>query len=82
MSYFGNWLAKPETPITPCDRQWLGRGPVEDVTTHKHDYSWKCVDRAEIIKARDNLCCPCASLSGIPSPSLSLLPPSSILRVR
>jgi len=64
MSYFGNWCVKTDPPITPCDRQWLGRGPMEDVTTHKHDYSWKSVKRPEIIKAQNNLYSPCAAFSG------------------
>ncbi|EZA58805.1 hypothetical protein X777_14974, partial [Ooceraea biroi] len=64
MSYYGNWCVKPDPPITPCDRQWLGRGPIEDLTTHKHDYSWKCMKRSEPFKARNNLYPPCAALSG------------------
>ncbi|XP_011700994.1 PREDICTED: protein FAM154A-like [Wasmannia auropunctata] len=63
MSYFGNWCVKTDPPMTPCDRQWLGRGPMEDVTTHKHDYSWKTAMRSEIIKAQNNLYPPCAALS-------------------
>ncbi|XP_025074402.1 stabilizer of axonemal microtubules 1-like [Pogonomyrmex barbatus] len=63
MSYFGNWCIKTDPPITPCDRQWLGRGPMEDVTTHKHDYLWKSAKRSEMIKAQDNLCSPCTALS-------------------
>lgn len=64
MSYFGNWCVKTDAPIVPCDRQLLGRGPMEDVTTHKHDYSWKYMDRIQPIKVRDNLYRPCAALSG------------------
>lgn len=64
MSFFGNWCVKQDSPMTPCDRQWLGRGPMEDVTTHKHDYSWKCVERDEPFKAQNNLYPPCAALSG------------------
>lgn len=48
----------------PCSRQWLGRGPMEDVTTHKHDYSWKYVKRDEPFKELNNLYPPCAALSG------------------
>ncbi|KAL6423565.1 hypothetical protein ACFW04_010244 [Cataglyphis niger] len=63
MSYFGNWCMKTETPITPCERHLLGRGPMEDITTTKHDYSWKYMDRVQPIKIEDNLCCPYAALS-------------------
>jgi len=52
--------------MIPCDKQWLGRGPMEDVTTHKHDYSWKSMTRPEVIKIENNLYPPCAALSGNP----------------
>lgn len=64
MSYFGNWCVKTDPPITPCDKQLLGRGPMEDVTTQKHDYSWKYTDRVQPIKTEDNLYRPCAALCG------------------
>lgn len=41
MSFLGNWCTKPVEPITPCARQFLGRGPMQDVTTQKHDFTWK-----------------------------------------
>lgn len=69
MSYFGNWCVKTDPPITPCDKQLLGRGPIEDVTTHKQEYTWKCVDRPEMTNTEDmykNLYLPCAGLSGNP----------------
>lgn len=55
---------KIDPPIIPCDRRLLGRGPMEDVTTHRHDYSWKYTDRVQPIKVQDNLYRPCAALSG------------------
>ncbi|XP_032668783.1 uncharacterized protein LOC116842981 [Odontomachus brunneus] len=62
MSYLGNWCVKMEPPMIPCEKDWLGRGPMQDVTTHKHDYPWKCVDRAKPLKAQNNLYPPCAAL--------------------
>ncbi|XP_025154554.1 stabilizer of axonemal microtubules 1-like [Harpegnathos saltator] len=62
MSYLGNWCIKTEPSMTPCTRDWLGRGPMQDVTTNKHDYSWKFVDRTEPLKAQNNLYSPCAAL--------------------
>lgn len=64
MSYLGNWCVKMEPSIIPCDKDWLGRGPMQDITTQKHDYSWKCGDRAEPLKAQDNLYPPCAGFCG------------------
>ncbi|XP_023290082.1 stabilizer of axonemal microtubules 1 [Orussus abietinus] len=63
LSYLGNWCVKPEDPITPCDRQWLGRGPMQDVTTQKHDYTWKIAPKEEPYSLRPNLYFPCASMS-------------------
>ncbi|XP_076243445.1 uncharacterized protein LOC143184827 [Calliopsis andreniformis] len=62
-SYLGNWCHKPEPSITPCQKQWLGRGPMQSVTSQKHDYTWKCVKPPEPIKAQQNLYCPPARLS-------------------
>lgn len=42
MSYVGNWCPKPEKSILPCTRQLLGRGPIQDYTTQKCDFTWKC----------------------------------------
>ena len=64
MSYLGNWCIKPETPCSPCSKQWLGRGPMQDVTTQKHDYTWKSAERSEPYKLKGNLYCPCATMSG------------------
>ncbi|XP_020281547.1 stabilizer of axonemal microtubules 1 [Pseudomyrmex gracilis] len=88
MSYLGNWCVKPEAPITPCERQWLGRGPMEDMTTNKRDYSWKCAQRAEPFRIRNNLYLPCAALSDDTTyrtsyyKSACLLPVSSYAPVR
>ena len=27
--------------MVPCTRDLLGRGPMQDITTQKHDYTWK-----------------------------------------
>ncbi|XP_070525840.1 folliculin-interacting protein 2 isoform X3 [Cardiocondyla obscurior] len=63
MSYIGNWCVKTDPPITPHERRWLGKGPMEDITTHAHDYSWKNIRRPEMIKTPNNLHTPCAALS-------------------
>ncbi|XP_014209813.1 uncharacterized protein LOC106640328 [Copidosoma floridanum] len=58
MSYLGNWCVKPQEKILPCVRNWFGRGPIQDETTQKHDFAWKCGKPVKPIKYRGNLCLP------------------------
>ncbi|XP_076225866.1 uncharacterized protein LOC116427531 [Nomia melanderi] len=58
MSFLGNWCPKQETMITPCNKQMLGKGPMQDVTTQKHDYTWKCTPTESETRPEDNLVCP------------------------
>lgn len=60
MSFLGNWDVKPETPITPCSKQMLGRGQMQDVTTQKHDFTWKQIQIQQGSRPKDNLVPPCA----------------------
>lgn len=55
LSYLGNWNAEPEKPIVPCSRQLLGRGPIQDFTTNKHDFTWKRTHKNEPTKPKGNL---------------------------
>lgn len=55
MSFLGNWCVKPETPITACSKQMLGKGPMQDFTTQKHDYTWKHIPVETSIRPEDNL---------------------------
>nr|XP_033323056.1 stabilizer of axonemal microtubules 1-like [Megalopta genalis] len=73
MSFLGNWCAKPETSITPCSKQMLGRGPMQDVTTQKHDFTWKCIPTNSEIRPEDNLICPAIALEGCTTHKLSYL---------
>ncbi|XP_053997968.1 stabilizer of axonemal microtubules 1-like isoform X1 [Hylaeus anthracinus] len=73
-SYFGNWCITPEQPITPCSKQWLGRGPIQDVTTQKHDYTWKSMEPVQAFKAQQNLYCPAARLADDTTYRLSYYP--------
>ncbi|XP_033178966.1 stabilizer of axonemal microtubules 1-like isoform X1 [Bombus impatiens] len=61
-SYFEHLCVKPESPCIPCEKQWLGRGPIQDVTTQKHDYTWKSIPQIEAYKAENNLYCAPAPL--------------------
>ncbi|XP_047344973.1 stabilizer of axonemal microtubules 1-like [Vespa velutina] len=81
LSFLGNWCVTPEKSITPCDRQLLGRGPMQDETTQKHDYTWRqCIPPSEI-RPEDNLmcapipleCCTTHKLSYIPNNHTALL---------
>lgn len=55
---------KPVSCITPCEKQWLGRGPMQDVTTQKHDYTWKSIETTPPYKAKHNIYCHPAPLLG------------------
>lgn len=65
MSYLGNWSVKQQKQILPCVRNWFGRGPIEDKTTQKKDFTWKCGRKRQPIKYRGNLCLPRGNLEGI-----------------
>ncbi|XP_058801429.1 stabilizer of axonemal microtubules 1-like [Phymastichus coffea] len=58
MSYLGNWAVKQQQKILPCMRNWFGRGPIDDKTTQKKDFTWKCGRKLDPIKYRGNLCLP------------------------
>lgn len=55
MSYLGNWCVKTEEPFTPCSKNLLGRGPMEDDTTNKLSYTWKTTDESLPFHPEDNL---------------------------
>lgn len=46
---------KPEQPIIPCTRQWLGKGPLQSDTTQKLSFTWQKVEPVKPIKERPNL---------------------------
>lgn len=45
MSYQPNPCHLPPTPFHPCNHDLLGKGPISDVTTNRHDYVPKDVDK-------------------------------------
>lgn len=63
-SYFSHPCVKPDAPCIPCEKQWLGKSPMQDVTTQKHDFTWKSIPQIEPYKAEHNLFCPPAPLLG------------------
>ena len=62
MSFLGNWCVKQEPPIIPCDKQFLGRGPIQEVTTQKHDYTWKNIPLEPDARRADNLVPACTPI--------------------
>lgn len=55
MSYLGNWSVTPESPCLPCSKGWQGRGPMEQVTTQKNAFVWKCGGPGTPFLPKDNL---------------------------
>ncbi|XP_018339915.1 PREDICTED: uncharacterized protein LOC108747141 [Trachymyrmex septentrionalis] len=90
LSFLGNWCFKPETSITPCDTQLLARGPMQDKTTQKHDYTWKRVMPPTELRPENNLTfsslplesCTTHRLSYIPNDHECLLPIKSYAPIR
>ncbi|XP_043476685.1 stabilizer of axonemal microtubules 1-like isoform X2 [Leptopilina heterotoma] len=74
LSYLGNWCVRPEPKITPCDKELFKRGPIQDVTTQKHDFTWKSTPKITSIKERNNLYSPCVSMSDDTTYKLSYYP--------
>ncbi|KAM0726103.1 Stabilizer of axonemal microtubules 2 [Formica fusca] len=74
LSFLGNWCVKQETPITPCDKQLLGRGPMQDETTQKHDYTWKQVMPPTEIRQENNLTVSPSPLESCTTHRLSYIP--------
>nr|XP_012135483.1 PREDICTED: protein FAM154A-like [Megachile rotundata] len=74
MSFLGNWNVKPEEPITPCSKQMLGRGLMQDVTTQKHDFTWKRIEVEPGVRPRDNLIPACAPVECCTTHRMSYIP--------
>nr|XP_034189592.1 uncharacterized protein LOC117608487 isoform X2 [Osmia lignaria] len=74
MSFVGNWNVKPVEPITPCSKQMLGRGQIQDVTTQKHDFTWKQIQMEPGSRPKDNLVPPCGPIECCTTHRMSYLP--------
>lgn len=46
----------------------LGRGPMQDVTTQKHDYTWKRTHLNEQVRPEDNFVFPATCMEGMCRP--------------
>ncbi|XP_044003967.1 stabilizer of axonemal microtubules 1-like [Aphidius gifuensis] len=82
MSYLGNWCPKTEEPFTPCTKNLLGRGPMEDETTNKLTYTWKTSDESAPFHPEDNLEFSIQPLESCTTHKLSYFPndPSCIIK--
>lgn len=49
LSYPGHPATCPQKPIKPCVRQLFASGPLQDLTTQKHDYVPKLIQRRSMI---------------------------------
>ncbi|XP_053593407.1 uncharacterized protein LOC103574578 [Microplitis demolitor] len=78
LSYLGNYRVKPEQPIIPSSsiEDWFESGPMQNSTTQKNDFSWKCSEPGPMVsKPEDNLgfssmpleCCTTHKLSYYPN---------------
>lgn len=50
---------EPAAPMPPCEREWFARGPLQDITTNKHDYVPKPFSKRCIMKTSHNLATGC-----------------------
>ncbi|KAK0160807.1 hypothetical protein PV328_008175 [Microctonus aethiopoides] len=72
LSYLGNWFMKRDAMSERFERksplrtakQWLGRGPMQNDTTHKNDFTWKCIPISKPSKLSNNLYCLGGTMSG------------------
>lgn len=52
LSYPGHQGYCRQQPIKPCIRQLFATGPIQDLTTQKHDYVAKTIPRRELIRPK------------------------------
>lgn len=57
LSYPGHPGFCREKPIKPCTRQLFATGPLQDLTTQKHDYVPKCTQRRALIIPKPMMHC-------------------------
>lgn len=74
MSYQANALHNPPAPFRPCSHDLLGKGPISQVTTNRHDYVPKYVDRVDPIRPERQIFMSNAPLSDLTTNRMSYLP--------
>lgn len=74
MSYQGHRGVLPPCPILPCEHNLLGEGPMQDLTTQKHDYVPKPFVRPDKVIPPSNLFSSDCPLSDKTTNRLSYMP--------
>lgn len=76
MAYLGHYSVPKQNPVIPCPRSLLGEGPMQDLTTQKHDYVVKPQCRRALIKPTNVIKCTCAPLEKDTTTRLSYMRPN------
>lgn len=76
MSFPGHFCIPQQKPLKPRSRTLLGKGPMQQITTNKHDYVAKPVCRRSIILPISKMLKTCASLDKETVQKLSYMPPN------
>ncbi|KAK9739692.1 hypothetical protein QE152_g8803 [Popillia japonica] len=74
MSYQGHMNVLPPCPILPCEHNLLGEGPMQDITTQKHDYVPKPFSKPDKVVPPANLFSSDCPLSDKTTNKLSYMP--------
>lgn len=74
LAYPGHFCVPRQTPIRPCAQSLLGSGPMQDLTTQKHDYVSKPICRRMPIRPRNTMERTTAPLSTTTTAAASYMP--------
>lgn len=77
MSYQGHFDISRQQPIIPCQRSMLGEGPMQDLTTNKHDFVDKPFSRRAMINPRNQMVSSGCPLERITTNRLSYMMPTN-----
>lgn len=75
LAYPGHFKVRRQRPIIPCPRSLLGEGPMQDLTTQKHDYGCKPICRRPPLKPMQKMIHSCEPLDCQTTAGLSYMCP-------
>lgn len=75
-SFPGHFCIPRQKPLKPCSRSLLGKGPMQQMTTQKHDYVAKPVCRRQLIFPTSKMLKTCALLDKETVQKLSYMAPN------
>lgn len=81
LSYPGHQCPERQPIIPPCDHSMLGSGPMQDMTTQRHDYVQKCAKRPPLMHPVHSILTPCAPMQKETVHQLSFLAPGCVPKV-